>query len=191
MSLEIIGIDIVKQVGDAQQLFYDENFRTVVGDILTLMKTRVHKDGKNSAGAAFSTYSKGYLRIRACNNRGVSPKKIMSLTRELENAYGLIRNGKGWAIGLISGAGKGGEVGFRISCIKKKQKDPAKKSKYIRTRVEKPPGKTRKVISNAEKLEFQEAREGPFMTKLSKEEQDFFDKRIQDAWNASLENKKL
>jgi hypothetical protein len=115
----------------------------------------------------------------------------MSLTRELENSYGLIRNGLGWAIGIISGGGEGGTVGFKVSCIEKKNKNPKKKSKFSIVRTELPKGQTRKTISNAQKIQYLEAKEGPFMTQLSEEEQEFFDKRIQDAWNAAFNNQKL
>ena len=152
------------------ETFKADGLRFVAGDILTLMKRRVHRDGLTSAGSSFTPYAPAYLRIRKCNNRGSSTKKIMSLTRELENSYGIFATDTGWAIGIVRSGGAGAEVGFRVSCIKKSKPDSKGKTVYTRRSVNLPAGATRKAISNRQKIDYLEATHGKFMTALSEEE---------------------
>lgn len=75
--------------------------RPVCFDLLELMKTRIHEQGKKADGSAIGTYSVHYLRERQKKyKRSSDTKIIVSLTRQLENDWSVIATEKGYGIGF-------------------------------------------------------------------------------------------
>ncbi len=72
----------------------------LTGDI----RHRIHVDGEKSDGEQIGEYSSAYLRLRKKNNRGEDKKKILSLTRQMENDLSPFAKGEGYAIGFKNSA---------------------------------------------------------------------------------------
>lgn len=77
--------------------------RVVVLGLVGEVRQRIHVRGEKANGEPIGTYKNSYLRIREKNNRGTDKKKILSLTRQMEqdfvpvsesNEYGLGYNNK-------------------------------------------------------------------------------------------------
>lgn len=96
--------------------------RPVVVDLLTLVKQRIHIDGKDSNDQQIGTYDPGYMKLRTDKlpdkytkgknkglprpkyNRKEDTKIIISLTTKLENDWAVIEtsNGKGYGLGFLT-----------------------------------------------------------------------------------------
>ena len=74
--------------------------RPIAFDVIDLMTKRIHIDGKDSSNGQIGTYSSGYMRERARNNRKEGTKVIVSLTRQLENDWSVIATPKGYGVGF-------------------------------------------------------------------------------------------
>lgn len=77
--------------------------RVVVLGLVGEVRQRIHVRGEKASGEPIGTYKNSYLRTREKYNRGSDPKKILSLTRQMEqdfvpvaeaNEYGLGFNNK-------------------------------------------------------------------------------------------------
>lgn len=67
----------------------DKMLRTIATSVCALVRTRVHEDGINSKGQPIGVYSKSYLEFRQRNNYDASSKVILSLTRQMQNDFGI------------------------------------------------------------------------------------------------------
>lgn len=86
----------IQQIADPEYLL-----RPVALEQIRLMATRIHEDGTASDGGPIGTYSKGYLKLRQSKfNRTSDPKTIISLTRQLENDYSVVRTPLGYGVGF-------------------------------------------------------------------------------------------
>lgn len=75
--------------------------RPVALDVMELMTTRIHEDGKASDESQIGTYNSKYLQLRERKyNRSADTKIIVSLTRELENDWSVLATPKGYGIGF-------------------------------------------------------------------------------------------
>lgn len=77
----------------------DKMVRTAAFDVIPKIKKRIHVDGLNSDEQQIGTYSNSYIKYRQKNKRGGSSKVIFSLTRQMENDFGIV-SGKGNSYGL-------------------------------------------------------------------------------------------
>ena len=68
----------------------DQAERAALITVLAFYKDRIFVEGKDANGRLTKTYTKKYIKVRAINNRGSNPKKIFSLTRQLENDLTLL-----------------------------------------------------------------------------------------------------
>lgn len=75
--------------------------RALAFDLLDSITQRVHIDGVASDGGQIGTYSRDYLSLRQRKyNRSSDPKKIVSLTRQLENDWSVIATDNGYGLGF-------------------------------------------------------------------------------------------
>lgn len=75
--------------------------RLVALDVVVLMTTRIHEEGKAADDSKIGEYNNNYLRLRQKKNKRSADKKIIvSLTRQLENDWSVIPTKKGWGIGF-------------------------------------------------------------------------------------------
>jgi hypothetical protein len=75
--------------------------RPVALDVLVLMTSRIHEEGKAADVGQIGTYNNNYLRLRQkCFKRSADKKIIVSQTRQLENDWSVIGTGNGWGIGF-------------------------------------------------------------------------------------------
>lgn len=68
--------------------------------ILPSVHERIHIDGLKADGTAIGEYTIPYLRIRKKNNRGTDLKKILSLTRQMENDFTVVESGEKAGLGF-------------------------------------------------------------------------------------------
>lgn len=73
----------------------DQMLRTVAFDAAANIKYRIHTEGKNSDDQPIGEYTNAYMRVREANRRGTSKKVIFSLTRQMENDFGIVGSTKG------------------------------------------------------------------------------------------------
>jgi hypothetical protein len=84
---------------------FDELTKEIASTLIAEIRTRIHVDGKNSAGSSIGEYDEDYLPIRKRIGRGSSTKVILSLTGGLENSYGIIQDENGnYAIAVLEDA---------------------------------------------------------------------------------------
>lgn len=76
--------------------------RPVMFGLVDLMTKRIHIDGQAADGGAIGSYSTGYMRTRAKAGRQEGRKVVISLTRQLENAWSVEATQKGYGIGFIN-----------------------------------------------------------------------------------------
>ncbi len=98
----------------------DSVTRIVASSMAGKVRKRIHVDGENGEGGDIGEYADSYMMIRKKNNRGASKKVILSLTRELENDFGLsmvnpIKTSGGWGIGFVRNTDRGGVTHAEIS----------------------------------------------------------------------------
>lgn len=92
----IIDSDIRNERAEIGQLIQQivENHNPILiaagSGILSLVHNRIHGEGKRANGSAIGTYSNSYMRVRLKNNRGADRKKILSLTRQMENDFTIV-----------------------------------------------------------------------------------------------------
>jgi len=92
----------LKAVADPNGEVRDKMLRTIAFDTAAQMKVRIHQEGKNSDNTAIGEYSNSYIKIREKNRRGTDKKVILSLTRQMENDYGIVggSGATGYALGF-------------------------------------------------------------------------------------------
>jgi hypothetical protein len=92
----------LKAVADPNGEVRDKMLRTIAFDTAANMKVRIHQDGKNSEDTAIGEYSNSYIKIREKNRRGTDKKVILSLTRQMENDYGIVggNGATGYSLGF-------------------------------------------------------------------------------------------
>lgn len=72
-------------------------------DLIDLMTSRIHIEGKAADGVQIGTYNKSYLKLRERKyKRSPDTKIIVSLTRQLENDWSVIATDKGYGIGFLN-----------------------------------------------------------------------------------------
>lgn len=75
--------------------------RPVAFDLVALMTERIHDKGQASDGSQIGTYSSGYMAVRQAKyKRTADTKVIISLTRQLENDWSVIKSGNGYGVGF-------------------------------------------------------------------------------------------
>lgn len=90
----------LKQVRDPEYLL-----RPVAQEQIRLMHDRIHEQGLASDGSAIGSYKNSYMKIREGKyKRTADTKVIISLTRQLENDYGVIVTEGGYGVGFNSGS---------------------------------------------------------------------------------------
>ena len=83
------------------KLQHDQLSRTQATSLLSVMKDRIHVQGKDSNGTQIGTYTPAYIKYaRAKEKRGTDNKVIISLTRQLESGYQIEAIENGYAICL-------------------------------------------------------------------------------------------
>lgn len=93
-------LDALKKVRDPEYLL-----RPVAQEQIRLMHDRIHEQGIASDGSKIGTYKNSYMKIREAKyNRTGDTKVIISLTRQLENDYGVIATDNGMGVGFNSGS---------------------------------------------------------------------------------------
>ncbi len=92
----------LKAVADPNGEVRDKMLRTIALDTAAQMKVRIHQEGKNSEGGQIGEYSNAYLKVREKNRRGTDKKVILSLTRQMENDFGIVSGtgATGYALGF-------------------------------------------------------------------------------------------
>ena len=81
----------------------DKMLRTMATTIVAEQKYRVHKLGKKTDGGQIGTYRNPYLRLRQKKyNRTADTNMIFSLTRQMENDYGIVSSDavNGYGVGF-------------------------------------------------------------------------------------------
>lgn len=93
------SLDVLKKLSEG----IDELTKEIASTLIAEIRTRIHGDGKNSAGSDIGDYDDSYLPIRKRFNRGTNTKVILSLTGGLENSYGIIQDENGlYAIAILN-----------------------------------------------------------------------------------------
>lgn len=95
--------DFVKRIGGL--LDVNKFIKTGAFDALSQMTERIHQKGEAADGSGIGTYTNNYLKLRQKKpyNRTADSKIIVSLTRRLENDWGVIQTDKGnWAIAFLN-----------------------------------------------------------------------------------------
>lgn len=69
--------------------------------LMAVMRDRIHVQGRDSNGAPIGTYSPKYIKYtRRKAGRGTDSRVILSLTRQMENGYILVKLPNGTGIGF-------------------------------------------------------------------------------------------
>lgn len=90
------AVEQLKKLADPEYLL-----RPVAQEQIRLMATRIHEEGQASDGGRIGTYNKYYLKRRQEKfNRTSDTKIIISLTRQLENDYSVVRTPAGYGVGF-------------------------------------------------------------------------------------------
>lgn len=74
--------------------------RAVVLVLAGEVRQRIHVRGEKADGKQIGTYSTAYLRVREKNNRGNDRKKILSLTRQMEQDFVPVSEGNQYGLGF-------------------------------------------------------------------------------------------
>lgn len=78
----------------------DQMLRTIALDTVASVKQRIHVEGKNSKGESLGEYTNAYMKKRKENNRGANKQVIFSLTRQMENDFGIVAGNGATGYGL-------------------------------------------------------------------------------------------
>lgn len=78
----------------------DQMLRTIALDTAASVKQRIHVEGKNSKGESLGEYTNAYMKKRKENNRGANKQVIFSLTRQMENDFGIVAGNGATGYGL-------------------------------------------------------------------------------------------
>jgi hypothetical protein len=96
---------VLTSLGQSLKTIMDPNYllRPVAIEVLPMMTERIHKRGEASDGGQIGTYSNNYLKYaRQKAKRGMDPKVIVSLTRQLENNWSVLETSNGYGIGFTN-----------------------------------------------------------------------------------------
>lgn len=105
--------------------------RPIATEVLDMMTERIHEEGKAADGSQIGTYNNRYLKLRKKKyNRTGDKKIIVSLTRRLENDWGVISTERGWGIGFLNK--QKGKKGEPVSQDKMKYVEEQKGKKIAR-----------------------------------------------------------
>ena len=101
-NIQVVGSKLLKKLAilrDPKPLL-----RPVALDVLSLMTERIHEKGNAADDSPIGSYNSNYLKLRQKKpfNRTDDKKIIVSLTRRLENDWGVIATERGWAIGFLN-----------------------------------------------------------------------------------------
>lgn len=144
----------LKAVADPNGVLRDKLLRTLATTAGAEIKYRIHTEGLNSDNAQIGTYSSPYLKLRQSKyNRTSDTKVIFSLTRQMENDFGIVASDP---IKTPTGYG----LGFKNNAT---YKDVGKGKK-------KGSGKVR-TISNAQKAEWLQEKFGKVYSPTEKEKE--------------------
>lgn len=81
----------IKDASAVDGLLKDKMVRAVASSVGGDMKNRIHIQGQKADGEQIGTYSAQYLKLRQKKyKRSADPKVILSLTRQMENDFGLV-----------------------------------------------------------------------------------------------------
>lgn len=143
----------LKSIADPNGVQRDKLLRTLATTVGAEIKYRVHTKGLNSENNQIGTYSSPYLKLRQSKyNRTSESKVIFSLTRQMENDFGIVASDP-----IKTSTGYG--LGFKNNAT---YKDVAKGKKNK--------GKVR-TISNAQKAEWLQEKFGKVYSPTKNEEE--------------------
>lgn len=74
--------------------------RSVAQSMVSVVKERIHDQGKDSANGNIGEYSNSYLKLRIKDNRTNDKKVILSLTRQMENDFSIVAIPDGYGLGF-------------------------------------------------------------------------------------------
>jgi len=79
----------------------DKVMRAIADSALSLVRPRIHQQGKRADGQPIGTYSNSYLKYRVKKkNRENDGKVVLSLTRNMENDFQVIPTDTGYGLGF-------------------------------------------------------------------------------------------
>ena len=79
----------------------DKVLRAIADSALSLVRPRIHQQGKRADGQPIGTYSNSYLNYRVKKkNRENDSKVVLSLTRNMENDFQVIATDTGYGLGF-------------------------------------------------------------------------------------------
>ncbi len=79
----------------------DKVLRAIADSALSLVRPRIHQQGKRADGQPIGTYSNSYLNYRVKKkNRENDGKVVLSLTRNMENDFQVIPTDTGYGLGF-------------------------------------------------------------------------------------------
>jgi hypothetical protein len=79
----------------------DKVLRAIADSALSLVRPRIHQQGKRADGQPIGTYSNSYLKYRVKKkNRENDSKVVLSLTRNMENDFQVIATDTGYGLGF-------------------------------------------------------------------------------------------
>lgn len=125
----------VKSITEINAEQRDKMLRTIALDTAATVKVRIHQEGKNSQDSDIGQYSNSYLKVREKNRRGTDKKVILSLTRQMENDFG-----------IVAGSGSKYELGF-------KNPDNAQKAEWLEKGTESHTVKAHTRLVNGKQVE--------------------------------------
>lgn len=101
-NIDVVSENLLKRIkilNDPRPLL-----RPVAVDVLSMMTERIHEEGRAADGSQIGTYNNRYLKLRQKKpyNRTSDSRIVVSLTRRLENDWGVIATEKGWGIGFLN-----------------------------------------------------------------------------------------
>jgi hypothetical protein len=73
--------------------------RVLVLGLVGEVRQRIHVRGEKANGEAIGTYKNSYLKVREKYNRGTDKKKILSLTRQMEQDFVPVAEGNEYGLG--------------------------------------------------------------------------------------------
>jgi hypothetical protein len=79
----------------------DKVLRAIADSALSIVRPRIHQQGKRADGQPIGTYSNSYLKYRVKKkNRENDGKVVLSLTRNMENDFQVIATDTGYGLGF-------------------------------------------------------------------------------------------
>jgi hypothetical protein len=75
---------------------------SAASSVLALVAYRIHTQGERANGSAIGTYSNSYMKVRESSkyNRSSDRKKILSLTRQMENDFSVVEEQNNIGLGF-------------------------------------------------------------------------------------------